>query len=48
MEVEEIDNHALDGIDHSIAVEVVSCQSQTSFYVVKVKCTHLLLFRIKV
>ena len=48
MEVEEIDNHALDCIDHGITVEVVSCQSQTPFDIVKVECAHFLLFRVKV
>ena len=44
MEVEEIDNHALDGIDHGIPMKVVSCQCQAPFDIVEVECTDLLLF----
>ena len=44
MEVEEIDNHALDGIDHGITMEVVSRQCQAPFDIVEVECTDLLLF----
>ena len=38
MEVKEIDNHALDGIDHGVTMEVVSCQCQASLDVVEVEC----------
>ena len=44
MEVEEINNHALDGIDHGITMKVVSCQSQAPLDIVEVECTDLLLF----
>ena len=43
MEVEEVDNHALDGVDHRLAVEVVVREFQPLLDVVEIEGAHLLL-----
>ena len=43
MEVEEVDNHALDGVDHRLAVEVVVREFQPLLDVVEIERAHLLL-----
>ena len=43
VEVEEVDNHALDGVDHRLAVEVVVREGQPLLDVVEVERAHLLL-----
>ena len=43
MEIEEVDNHTLYGINHRLTMEVVVCERQPLLDVVEVECAHLLL-----
>ena len=47
VEVEEVDNHALYGVDHRLAVEVVVRERQPSLDVVEVEGAHLLLLGVE-
>ena len=47
VEVEEVDNHALDGVDHRLAVEVVVREREPPLDVVEVEGAHLLLLGVE-
>ena len=47
VEVEEVDNHTLHGIDHCLTVEVVRGYGETVPDVVEIEGADLLLFRVK-
>ena len=47
MEVKEVYDHALYGVDHSQSVEMVVRHCQTAFDVVKVKAADILLLRVE-
>lgn len=48
MEIKEVDNNRLNGIDHCVAMKLVSRQSKTTADIIEVESAHLLHFRRKV